>query len=61
MKTKQTTKNDLTLSIRLPRETHARLGEVAERQRRSLNGQIVFLIEQHLALADQPDEIKAAA
>ena len=60
VKAKQTTKNDLTLSIRLPRETHARLGEVAAQQRRSLNGQSVFLIEEHLTTVPEAEEAAAA-
>ena len=40
------------LILRLPDDLHARLVPLAKQKRRSLNGQIVYLLEQAL---DQPD------
>lgn len=55
--TKQTTEEIVT-SIRLSRETHARLAALAASQHRSVSGQIRFILDE--VLTDETDE-KAAA
>jgi hypothetical protein len=36
----------VSINLRLPRELHERLKELAESDRRSLNAEIVYLLEQ---------------
>ncbi|MFF8536733.1 Arc family DNA-binding protein [Streptomyces sp. NPDC015532] len=45
--------DDDTRRIRLPSELHDRLAALAKRDRRSVNGEIVHLLE--VALADRPE------
>jgi predicted DNA-binding protein len=44
-----------TTNVRLPDGLHERLKEAAERNRRTLNSQIVWYLEQGLDSDDRPD------
>lgn len=43
------------ITVRLPLELHERLAERAKRDRRSVNGEIVYLLED--ALTDRPANV----
>ncbi|MFF0593328.1 Arc family DNA-binding protein [Streptomyces antibioticus] len=45
------------ITVRLPLELHERLAALAKRDRRSVNGEIVHLLE--VALADQPADVES--
>lgn len=44
--------SEVRLSIRLPAKLHRRLAELAQREHRSLNGEMVALLEQAAAQAE---------
>jgi hypothetical protein len=46
------------LYLRLPDELHEYLVKLAERERRSLNAQIVYLLEQATQQPDKPPPVK---
>lgn len=46
---------DVKLSIRLPADMHATLTEQANREERSLNGQIVYLLRQTITTGTEPE------
>lgn len=45
-----------TLMLRLPSDLHSRLVALAERERRSLNNQIVYMLERLLAQQAKDDQ-----
>ena len=45
--------HEIRLTIRLPADLHKRLADMARRDRRSLNGEMVALLEQAASLADR--------
>lgn len=49
----------IQVALRLPPVLHARLRDLAERERRSLHGQILFVLERYVA-EDEADERRPA-
>ena len=50
--------NEVRLTIRLPADLHRRLTELARREHRSLNGEMIALLEQATTQAERRPESK---
>jgi hypothetical protein len=47
-------RDQITTNLRLPRALHAAVRSRAEREQRTLNGQIVWMLSQYIEQADRP-------
>ena len=49
----------IAVSIRFPGQVYTRLGDLADRERRSLAAHVLYIVERYLA--EQPDDDKRCA